>query len=230
MGPDPGYLEIDLVAHGGGNMAGSFIQTLAVTDVATGWVEAIPLLAREQTLVTEALGVISGRLPVSILGVDLRQRQRVHLPDPDRLLPAARGPEFTRSRAYRSNDQAYIELKNGAVVRWVRRLRALRRPDRRPGPGQVVCLCRPLHQLLPTVLQTDLQAAPWGQDPKALRPSANSCQRLLAHPAVAETVKEWLRATRSRLDPLFLLSEIRAAQSALATLAAPRRTQQGAKG
>ncbi len=56
------------------------------------------------------------------------------------------------------------------------------------------------------------------------------CQRLLAHPAVAETVKEWLRATRSRLDPLFLLSEIRAAQSALATLAAPEERWQGAKG
>ena len=56
------------------------------------------------------------------------------------------------------------------------------------------------------------------------------CQRLLAHPAVAETVKERLRATRSRLDPLFLLSEIRAAQSALATLAAPEERWQGAKG
>ena len=51
-GPDPGYLEIDLVAHCGGNMAGSFIQSLSVTDVASGWVEAVPLLAREQTLVT----------------------------------------------------------------------------------------------------------------------------------------------------------------------------------
>ncbi len=58
------------MAHCGGNMAGSFIQTLAVTDVATGWVEAVPLLAREQTLVTEALGVIGSRLPVSTLGVD----------------------------------------------------------------------------------------------------------------------------------------------------------------
>ena len=35
-GPDPGYLEIDLVAHCGGNMAGSFIQSLSVTDVCLG--------------------------------------------------------------------------------------------------------------------------------------------------------------------------------------------------
>ena len=82
-------------------MSGSFIQTLAVTDVATGWVEAIPLLAREQTLVTKALEVIAGRLPVSILGIDLRQRQRVHLPDPDRSPPGTRKPEFTRARPYR---------------------------------------------------------------------------------------------------------------------------------
>ena len=67
-GPDPGYLEIDLVAHCGGNMAGSFIQSLSVTDVCSGWVEAVPLLAREQTLVTEALEVIAGRVPIPILG------------------------------------------------------------------------------------------------------------------------------------------------------------------
>ena len=47
------------------------------------------------------------------------------------------------------------------------------------------------------------------------------CQRLLDHPAVAIKVKEGLRAFRSKLDPLFLLSEIRAAQSALAILASP---------
>ena len=88
-GPDPGYLEIDLVAHCGGNMAGSFIQSLSVTDVSSGWVEAVPLLAREQTLVTQTL-------------IDYCQEREI---------------EFTRSRAYRSNDQAYIEQKNGAVIR-----------------------------------------------------------------------------------------------------------------
>ena len=67
-GPQPGYLEIDLAAHCGGNMAGAFIQPLSVSDVCSGWVEAVPLLAREQTLVTEALEVIGGRLPIPVLG------------------------------------------------------------------------------------------------------------------------------------------------------------------
>ena len=48
--PEPGYLEIDLVAHCGGTVTGSYISSLVVTDVCSGWTEAIPLLAREQTL------------------------------------------------------------------------------------------------------------------------------------------------------------------------------------
>ena len=34
--PEPGYLEIDLVAHCGGTVTGSFINSLVVTDVCSG--------------------------------------------------------------------------------------------------------------------------------------------------------------------------------------------------
>ena len=34
--PGPGYLEIDLVAHGGGIVTGAFIHSLVVTDVSSG--------------------------------------------------------------------------------------------------------------------------------------------------------------------------------------------------
>ena len=51
----PGFLEIDLVAHCGESMGGSFVYSLVATDVCTGWTEAVPLLARQQSLVV-ALG------------------------------------------------------------------------------------------------------------------------------------------------------------------------------
>ncbi len=35
----PGFVEIDLVAHDGGNAAGEHAWTLTVTDIATGWTE-----------------------------------------------------------------------------------------------------------------------------------------------------------------------------------------------
>ena len=47
--PPPGFLEIDLVARCGGTLSGSFIHSLVVTDICTGWTEAVPLPAREQS-------------------------------------------------------------------------------------------------------------------------------------------------------------------------------------
>jgi hypothetical protein len=35
----PGFVEIDLVAHAGGNATGPYAYTLTVTDIATGWTE-----------------------------------------------------------------------------------------------------------------------------------------------------------------------------------------------
>src|SRR5438094_8809315 len=53
--PSPGFVEADLVAHSGPVARGSFVQTLVLTDIATGWTECAPLLVREQRLLTEVL-------------------------------------------------------------------------------------------------------------------------------------------------------------------------------
>ena len=53
--PPPGFVEADLVAHGGPVTRGSFVQTLVLTDIATGWTECAPLLFREQTLLDSVL-------------------------------------------------------------------------------------------------------------------------------------------------------------------------------
>jgi hypothetical protein len=38
--PSPGFVEADLVAHSGPVARGSFVQTLVLTDIATGWTNA----------------------------------------------------------------------------------------------------------------------------------------------------------------------------------------------
>ena len=114
--PPPGFLEIDLVAHCGGPLSGSFIHSLVATDVCTGWTEAVPLLAREQSLVVAGLEVIGRRLPFPVLGID-SDNDSVFINETLVQYCAGRSIEFTRSRAYRSNDQAWIEQRNGSVVR-----------------------------------------------------------------------------------------------------------------
>ena len=68
--PPPGFVEADLFAHSGPTASGSFVQTLVVTDIATGWTECAPLLYREQTLLREVLGEVRKLMPFELLGVD----------------------------------------------------------------------------------------------------------------------------------------------------------------
>jgi hypothetical protein len=68
----PGFLEIDLVAHGGGDPKGDFAQTLDVT-VCSGWTETRAVRNKAQKWVFAALAVILGRLPFEAAGIVLRQ-------------------------------------------------------------------------------------------------------------------------------------------------------------
>jgi hypothetical protein len=68
--PAPGFFEADLGAHSGPTSRGSYVQTLVLTDIATGWTECAPLLVREQVLVTEVLDEVRKVLPFDLLGFD----------------------------------------------------------------------------------------------------------------------------------------------------------------
>jgi hypothetical protein len=50
----PGFVEIDLVGHDGGDPSGEFAQTLNVTDIATGWTEDQAVKNKAQRWVFEA--------------------------------------------------------------------------------------------------------------------------------------------------------------------------------
>ena len=66
----PGFVEADLVAHCGSLMAGSFVWTLVLTDIASGWTECVPLLVREAGVVVDAVDRLRGALPFPLRGVD----------------------------------------------------------------------------------------------------------------------------------------------------------------
>ncbi len=114
----PGFVEIDLVGHEGGNAAGEHAFTLTVTDIATGWTEnrSVPNKARKWVLA--ALDDIAKIMPFPILGVDSdcgSEFINYHL----LAWCEQRQITFTRSRSGNKNDGCYVEQKNWAVVRTV---------------------------------------------------------------------------------------------------------------
>jgi hypothetical protein len=101
--PPPGFIEADLVAHSGPVASGSFIQTLVLTDIATGWTECAPLLVREQTVLVEVLSEVRKLLPFGLLGFDT-DNDTVFMNETVRDYCQVGGIEFTRCRPYRKND------------------------------------------------------------------------------------------------------------------------------
>jgi hypothetical protein len=114
--PAPGHIEVDLVSHSGPVAKGSFAWTFVLTGIATGWTECAPLLVREQTLLTAVLDEVRKLLPFPLLGFDT-DNDSVFINETVRDYCAASGVAFTRCRPYRKNDQAWVEQKNGSVVR-----------------------------------------------------------------------------------------------------------------
>ena len=66
----PGFMEMDLVAHCGNTTAGQYIFTLTAVDIATGWTECLALPNKTQWAVYEAVQEMRKRLPFPLLGLD----------------------------------------------------------------------------------------------------------------------------------------------------------------
>lgn len=112
----PGFLEIDLVAHDGGNPRGDYAQTLDMVDVATGWTETVAVANKAQKHVFAGLQRRLLAFPFPIRGIDSDNGAEFINAQLLRFCEA-NGISFTRSRPYRKNDNCHVEQRNWAVVR-----------------------------------------------------------------------------------------------------------------
>jgi len=113
----PGFCEIDTVSHdGGGTISSDYAWSLTATDVALCWTEVRALKNKARKWTSEAIEDMRSVFPVPVRGFD-----------------SDGGPEFinwhfkawcekneitfTRGRAYHSNDNCFVEQKNGDVIR-----------------------------------------------------------------------------------------------------------------
>jgi transposase InsO family protein len=112
----PGFVEIDLVGHEGGNAIGEHCYTLTVTDISTGWTVNRSVKNKAAKWVFEALEHVITVFPFPIIGIDSDNGSEFinH-----HLLQYCTDHQitFTRSRAGNSNDGAHVEQKNWARVR-----------------------------------------------------------------------------------------------------------------
>jgi hypothetical protein len=112
----PGFVEIDLVGHEGGNVGGRFCFTLTVTDIATGWTENRTVIGKAQAQVFAALTDVVEHLPFPVKGIDSDNGSEF-INEQLLCYCQAKQLRFTRSRPGNSNDGAHVEQKNWTTVR-----------------------------------------------------------------------------------------------------------------
>lgn len=203
----PGFGEIDLVQHDGGNNKGDFACTLTFTDVATSWTELYATPNKAQVHVFTALQHERARLPFPLLGIDSDNGAEFINHELMRYC-AQEQLTFTRGRVGRKNDNAFVEQKNWSAVR---RLVGYARYDT---PKQVAQLNRLyavyrlyLNHFLPVtkLLKTERKGS---RLKKIYDAPKTPYQRVLDAPQVDEKLKAKLRREHAKLDVVMLKQQL----------------------
>ena len=185
-------------------------------------------MAREQSLVVKGWEAIAKQLPSPVLGID-SDNDSVFINATLTRHCADRGIEFTRSRAYRKNDQAWVEQKNGAVIR---RLLGHGRYSGQVA-GQTMAHLHGAMRLYVNYFQPSFKLLEKTRNAsvvtKRYDSPATPCERAMWHEAVPAETRASLNERRALLDTVALLHSIRETQSALAAIVSPevRATPRG---
>jgi hypothetical protein len=215
--PPPGFFEMDMVAHCGKSVAGSHVHSLVLTDIASGWTEAAAMVVREQTLVTLTVEEIRNKLPFPMLGLDV-DNDSAFINDTVVSYCGERCIELTRSRAYKKNDQAWIEQKNGAVVRRLVGYGRLEGPAGAAALGHLHEVARLYVNFFQPSFKLKSKTRQGAKVSKKYETPATPYERLLASERTTNECKQNLRQIFFALDPVYLLSQIRQAQRTLVDL------------
>ncbi|MGH2394357.1 MAG: DDE-type integrase/transposase/recombinase, partial [Candidatus Limnocylindria bacterium] len=217
--PVPGDMEADLVSHGGESAAGSFVHTLTLTDVASGWTECVALVVRDGALVAAALEHLRTSMPFPLRGFDTDNGGEF-MNETVAAYCHLHGIPCTRSRPYHKNDQAWVEQKNGSVVRRLVGYRRLEGLAAAEALSQLYAAARLYVNFFQPSFKLASKTRVGAKVRKTYHAPDTPYAKLLASAAIPDEMKQRLRAVADQLDPLRLLEEIRAVQQHLAALAA----------
>ncbi len=207
----PGSVEADTVAHCDDSTEGDYVNSLTFTELFSGWTENRAIWNKSGEAVLVQLKDLEQVVPYEMKDFHTDNGTEFLNWALHRHLTGRAAPmNWTRSRAYRKNDNAHCEQKNWTHVR------QLFGHDRFEHPQLVA-------------LMNDLYANEWSQFTNHFKPTfkllkreknhgktkrvyekkpQTPYQRLLASPDIAQTTKAKLRAAHRELDPFALKKNI----------------------
>ncbi len=195
---EPGWLDLDLVDHSGGNASGEFAHTLDMVDEFSQWIEPRAVRTKAEQLILEQLALTRVDLPFVLHGIhsdtggEFINRQLYDYCGCERLT-------FTRSRAGKKNDNPQVEQKNYSVVR---RLVGYGRYDTERQVQQlnaIYAVARLYINFFKPVVKLQSKERTGSKVKRIYDEPKTPYQRLLDCPSLGEEAKQTLRETYRQL-------------------------------
>lgn len=210
----PGFLEIDLVAHDGGNAKGDFIFSFNSTDVSTGWTEPQAIRNKSRKASFEGLLNIQKRIPFKLLGIDSDNGGEfindhfVNYCNQNKIT-------FTRSRSYRKNDNCFIEQKNYSVVRRTVGYKRFDTDEQLDIMNELYSYLRLYINFFQPVMKLLSKTRNGNKVIKKYDQSKTPHQRILQSKFISDTIKNGLNEEYKKLNPAELKRKITSLQEKL---------------
>ena len=205
-----GWLEVDTVALCGGSVAGEFVWMVDGVDYATTWVEVRGMWGRGQEATLAALQDMEESLPFELLGLDSDNGGEFINHHVMRWLQKRTRPVFmTRSRPYKSDDNAHVEQKNWTHVR---QCFGYERYDNPEVVELINALVKGAYSQLRNHFHASLKLESKERENGKIRRLYGKPQtplaRVLASPEVTKQTKQRLREQKAGLNPFALKLEV----------------------
>jgi len=199
----PGFVEVDLVSHEGGNARGDYAYTLDATDVCTAWTETKAVRNRSQMHVFDGLEKAVARFPFAICGIHSDNGGEFinnHLVR----YCAEREITFTRSRPYRKNDNCFVEQKNYSVVRRAVGYRRYDTPEELETLNGLYAVLRLFTNYFQPSMKLIEKTRRGSKVRKTYDKAKTPCQRVLDCKVLSKEAQEDLKKTYATLNPVKL--------------------------
>lgn len=222
---EPGFFEGDTVAHCGPTLKGEFARTVNLTDVHTGWVFTRTVRNNATVNILSALKAGVEHVPFEVVGLDFDNGSEF-LNHGVIAWAADRQIFFTRSRPYKSNDQATIESKNNHLVRRYGYYYRYDTATERKALNRLWPLVNDrLNYLTPTKKPIGYDSDRAGRRRRVYDAPATPLDRLLAAGVLSSAQETELLAYRDSLNPAKLGRQIHELQKVLLKLAKDKTDQ-----
>lgn len=210
----PGFFQADTVAHCGTSVAGVFIFTLTLTDIDSAWTENRAIFSKKAHGVRRQFSDLDHSLPMEILAVNVDNGSEFLNTPVVNFMRRENGKKpiaFTRSRAYKKNDNCYVEQKNFTHVRELFGYERMEDPRLVELMNEIYKTCwNPLLNFFIPSFKLKEKIRIGARIVKKYDIPQTPYDRLMKSPHLSDERKERLRQAKAKLNPFALKNDLEA--------------------